>query len=235
MKYRYLIVLFVVTIFSCKKTVRKNIVETENKNESSKELVDYECTYDNKVNSLGKGLVILPTSFEIYKDSLLLDKQFDLDMYADEVELCSKYHKPDYGIMQLVCLEETDKSYKVIVNHVDIKYVPKTEEYIFVRWNDYIMNSFGIRRKDKNQPIYIEANKNSEKLDLPTGLESLCPLEVKNDWVKVRWDCFYNDQDGVNEERQSCHDYTKKCGDSMTGWLKWRTDSEINIGIFITT
>ena len=51
------------------------------------------CSYDNQVSSLGIGLIIAPSKFEIYSDSLLKDKIANWDMYEDDgkINLCSKF------------------------------------------------------------------------------------------------------------------------------------------------
>ncbi len=109
------------------------------------------CGYDNQVSSLGVGLVIAPTTFEIYHDSLLKDKMASWDMYQDasNLNVCSKFFKPDYGIMHFVCIGITHKAYKVLVNFSDIKYLPKTKNYNFETWEEYILQSYGISRMER--------------------------------------------------------------------------------------
>jgi len=164
---------------------------------------DQNCSYDNQVASLGFGLIIAPQKFEVYNDSLLSDKTASWDMYKDEsnITICSKFYKPDYGIMHFVCLAKGEKAYKVLVNYSDIKYLPKTNNYVFENWEEYIVQSYGIRRITKdngdipiNNPLRMKPENDADTLVIPKGQELFCPMEIKGDWVKVRYDCFYNDE-----------------------------------------
>ncbi|MEA5406066.1 hypothetical protein VB776_24215 [Arcicella sp. DC2W] len=203
--------------------------------------LDNNCSYDNQVSSLGIGLIIAPSKFEIYNDSLLSDKIASWDMYEDEskMNLCSKFFKPDYGIMHFVCIAKSEKAYKVLVNFSDIKYLPKTKNYEFKTWDEYISQSFGIRRLtndngdiSKKITLRIKPVDNSDTLASPLGLELFCPMEIKGDWIKVRYDCFYNDENN-SYEGEPCHNYIDKCKNPLTGWLRWRQENHLLIDIFL--
>jgi hypothetical protein len=58
------------------------------------------------------------------------------------------------------------------------------------------------------------------------------PLEVKGEWVKVTYDCFYNDENNAFEG-EPCHTYIDKCQNPVVGWLKWKQDNKILIDIFL--
>ncbi|HYG39528.1 MAG TPA: hypothetical protein VD908_12950 [Cytophagales bacterium] len=202
---------------------------------------DHNCSYDNQVSSLGIGLIISPSRFEIYNDSLLNDKIASWDMYKDEgkINLCSKLFKPDYGIMHFVCIAKSEKAYKVLVNFSEIKYLPKTKNYDFKTWDEYISQSFGIRRLinnkgdfSKNYSLRIKPNDNADTLVIPKGHELFCPMEIKGDWIKVRYDCFYNDENN-SYEGEPCHNYIDKCKNPLTGWLRWRQENQLLIDIFL--
>jgi hypothetical protein len=251
MKRQFLIILILTIIFSCgqkntnKESVNDTIVEASidtsstlpNKNLVSKD----NCGYDNQVSSLGIGLIIAPSKFEIYNDSLLSEKTASWDMYEDEgrMNFCTKFFKPDYGIMHFVCIERNDKSYKVLVNFSDIKYLPNTTNYDYKSWDQYISQSFGIRRLtnspediSKNFPLRINPDKSADTLAIPEGYELFCPIEVKGDWIKVRYDCFYNDENN-SFEGEPCHNYIDKCKNPLTGWLQWRQENKLLIDIFL--
>ena len=202
---------------------------------------DTNCSYDNQVSTLGIGLVIVPSKFEIYNDSLLSNKLLSFDMYEDEpkMNICPKFFKPDYGIMHFVCIEKTAKFYKVLVNYSDVKYLPKAHNYDFKTWEQYILQSYGLKRisnngdlVSKSLPLRIEPRENADTLSIPKGYEMFCPIEVKGDWVKVTYDCFYNDVNSLYEG-QPCHDYIDKCEKPLIGWLKWKDKNNLKIETFL--
>jgi len=199
------------------------------------------CNYDNEVASLGIGLIIAPSTFEIFNDSLLTEKIASWDMYEGEskISLCSKFFKPDYGIMHFVCLAKSEKAYKVLVNYSDMMYLPKNKNYDFKTWEEYIAQSFGIRRLTYHNdditikhPLRIKPNDKADTLVIPNGQELFCPMEIKGDWIKVNYDCFYNDENN-SFEGEPCHNYIDKCKNPLTGWLRWRQENQLLIDIFL--
>ncbi|MBB6005221.1 hypothetical protein [Arcicella rosea] len=250
---RQFLIIFILTIFfSCGQrsniseskidTIDNSSVDTLSTQPINKQIdQDNDCSYDNQVSSLGIGLIIAPPKFEIYNDSLLNDKIASWDMYEDEskINLCSKFFKPDYGIMHFVCIAKSEKAYKVLVNFSDIKYLPKTKNYDFKTWDEYISQSFGIRRLtndngdiSKKYTLRIKPEDNADTLVIPKGHELFCPMEIKGDWIKVRYDCFYNDENN-SYEGEPCHNYIDKCKNPLTGWLLWRQENHLLIDIFL--
>ena len=141
--------------------------------------------------------------------------------------------------MHFVCIGKTDKAYKILINYSDIKYFPKTKSYDFKTWDQYILQSFGIRRLSAQTgditaslPLRIEPSDNADTLPILKGHEMFCPIEVKGDWVKVKYDCFYNDENNPNEG-EPCHNFIGKCKNPLTGWLRWRQESKLLIDIFL--
>ena len=59
-----------------------------------------------------------------------------------------------------------------------------------------------------------------------------CPLEVQGDWVRVRYDCFYNKASNPHEG-QPCSEYIAQCKTAPTGWLRWRQDNKLVIDIML--
>lgn len=200
-----------------------------------------DCSYDNEVSSLGNGLILAPAKFDIYNDSLLTNKYASWDMYEDaaRINICSKFFKPDYGIMHFVCLSKSQKAYKVLINASDIKYFPKTKSYDFKTWDEYILQSYGIRRLTSStgdisaiSPLRIAPRDNTDTLAIPPGYEMFCPIEIEGDWVKVKYDCFYNDENSLHEG-EPCYDFIDQCKNPLTGWLRWRQANKLLIDIFL--
>lgn len=213
---------------SIKITIKENPSENEN---------DQNCSYYNTTNSLGIGLIKAPAIFELFNDSLLKDRMLKVNVYEDEdqINFCSVFHKPDYGIMHFVCIEKSENFYRVLTGFSDQKFLPNREDYEFKSWEDYILDSYGIRRALKFKEtnfLKMEPLDNSQNITIPDGHELFCPIEVKGDWVKVKYDCFYNTTDNPYEG-QLCHDYIDTCDKETIGWLKWRNKNEITIDIFL--
>ena len=201
------------------------------------------CSYDNEMASLGLGLVMAPSTFDIYNDSLLTDKLASRDLYSDNdtlVDICPKYFEPDYGIMHFVCTGETEKAYKVLFNYAQVAYLPKKKEYKFQSWDEYITTSMGVRRLTSDEgavyqpaePLRREPQDGADTLTIPESYELFCPIEVNGDWVKVKYDCFYNLEEN-KFEGQPCHNYITKCKNPITGWVRWRRGNKVLIDIML--
>jgi hypothetical protein len=199
------------------------------------------CTYDNAVSTLGIGLVIVPTKFEVFNDSLLKERWMTGDLSSGDSSLarvCPKFYKPDYGIMHFVCVGKTSQSYRVLINYKEEKYLPKTTTYHFKTWEAYIMESFGVsfassesERNASAQPLRTAPAATADTLSLPEGRASFCPVRLQGDWLQVNYDCFYN-QDDNPHEGTPCHQYISECKTPLTGWLRWRKDQHLLIDIF---
>ncbi len=211
--------------------------------QSTQNTQSFGCSYDNDVSRLGIGLVLVPSKFEIYNDSLLESRleRYDMDHDSEKINICAKFFKPDYGIMHFVCVDSSKKAYQILINHDKIKYLPKTKAYVFKSWNEYITESYGVRRlsigeKDSPvahlQPLRTVPLNTSDTLAIPAGYEMFCPIEVKGDWLKVKYDCFYNDEDNKHEG-EPCYNYIDQCKTPVTGWLRWKKKNKLLIDILI--
>ncbi|NEM96119.1 hypothetical protein [Pontibacter burrus] len=244
MRLLFLAIVFAIT--ACSQPDQNSNSETEtgrlatvsSKKASSaqvKSIVASNCEYDNLTKTLGIGLVSVPAAFELFSDSLLTSSYMQWDMYSSDVPpkpVCSKYYSPEYGIVQFVCLAKTTKYYKVLSGYDQVFYLPVEDGYEFTTWYDYILSSFGVRRNTdlgdewKNQPLRKLPDLSSGELKIPEGLEMFCAMEVKGDWLKVKYDCFYNTETPI-EEGLPCHQYIDKCNDTVTGWLKWKDGNNV--------
>ncbi|HEY8896785.1 MAG TPA: hypothetical protein VIM79_18300 [Niastella sp.] len=201
------------------------------------------CTIENEVASLGIGLVIAPNSFALYDDSTLTDKPEFIDMHkqADSLSgICTMVFDPEYSLMHFACVGQTENAYQVLINHSQTKYLPRKKEYQFQTWEQYLLQSFGIRRRtdetgEIEKPLTAlrkSPGDSANAIELPAGHEMFCAMEVQGDWLKVQYDCFYNDEDS-KYEGQPCHNYIGKCTDGTTGWLRWRKDNKLLVDIFL--
>jgi hypothetical protein len=239
---KILAMLFLTLLISCnneipnKSTSKSSVDKNSIDSSTIVNLLSDECNYENNVNSLGIGLIKAPLEFVLYNDSLLSSIYATINIEAEEnsINFCPKFYKPDYGILQFVCLEKTSTFFKILINNSEIKFLELSKEYDFVSWKDYILTSYGIRRKETylNLPLFAKSNENAQVITIPDGYELFCPLEVDGDWVKVKYDCFYNDKNN-SFEGETCHQYIDKCKNSVIGWLKWKNENDLLIEIFL--
>jgi hypothetical protein len=245
-----IVAVLALSLFSCGQNqqklapLKKEIVPvTIDSNASAgKEHYDGRCNIDNEVSSLGIGMVIAPLKFALYDDSLLRGEPQLVDMYEKYDSLnnvCSCVFDPEYGLMHFACTGKSAKAYRVLINYSQVKYLPREKEYQFKTWEEYISNSFGIRRKTESDstqtPIGFVRKEPSDQADtisIPAGLEMFCAMQVKGDWVKVQYDCFYNKENSPYEG-QPCHNYINKCSNPLTGWLRWRQGNKQLIDILL--
>lgn len=203
---------------------------------------DGRCGLDNDVSSLGIGMVIVPLKFSLYDDSLLSGDPLLVDMYEKYDKLnnvCSCVFDPEYGLMHFACTGKTNRAYRVLINYSQVKWLPRQKDYQFKSWEQYIESAFGIRRKttadSTRTPIGLvrkDPTDEADSVSIPAGQELFCPLQVKGDWVKVQYDCFYN-SDNNPYDGQPCRNYINKCPNPITGWLRWRQDNKQLIDIFL--
>lgn len=200
------------------------------------------CTYDNEVSTLGIGLVIAPNKFEVFNDSLLTERWLTGDLSSGDTGLariCPKFNKPDYGIMHFVCVGKTPQSYRILINYKEVKYLPKTTTYAFKTWEAYIMESYGVARSTseseaafRSQPLKTAPDGAADTLAIPAGRELFCPVQLQGDWLQVKYDCFYNEENNPHEGTP-CQEYISQCNTPLTGWLRWRRDQHLLIDIFL--
>ena len=192
------------------------------------------CSYENPVSELGQGLVIGGLRFSVYRDAALAELMFNVDLSSGKTPagFCPKFLKSDYGIAHLICLEASQHHYKVLVDSSRMAYLPKVAGN-FVTWEEYIVGSMGIRRKDNDtQQLKVAPDDGAANREVPAGHELFCAMEMKDDWVRVTYDCHYNLEENPYEG-MPCHEYIDKCTDPLTGWLRWKEGSKVRVDVFL--
>lgn len=198
-----------------------------------------QCSYENPTSTLGVGLLHLNSGTEndfvlnLYNDEKLTDPFCSWNLYEDsESPFCAKYHKPDYGLVELVVVNILPGAYQILVNEGDLKYAPRTSAFVYLSWESYFKQSFGVRRKEKSSPLRQQPDVSAKVVSLPNEThELLCVLAVEGDWMQVKYDCFYNREENP-QEGKACSYYMDQCGQSATGWLKWREGNQITMDVF---
>ena len=204
--------------------------------------IENKCSYENETSTLGMGLVLAPSGFALYNDSLLTDEFAGIDIYRDQAafsRICPKFFMPDYGIMHFVCVDSTANAYQILTDFSSVKFIEKDSGAEFTTWENYILRSFGIRRLAENKSaapvqddLRVGPSEDSEVLAIPEGFEMFCPMEIRDHWVKVKYDCFYNTDENPHEG-EPCYNFIGDCKDPLTGWLKWREGNKVLIDIFL--
>jgi len=196
------------------------------------------CEYETETSSLGIGLLLMPQKYSLFKDSSLSKIISNEDMYALDDEsplICAKFSKADYEIMHFICLENSESYFKILYNNNQTAFVPKDEKYTFKSWKNYIRESYGVRRQndfEKSNPLKTNPNTNAVDIIIPDEPELLCVFDLKGDWIKVQYDCFYNSP-AAEHEGEPCHTYIKECGSKKQGWVRWRRGNKLLIDIFL--
>jgi hypothetical protein len=57
-------------------------------------------------------------------------------------------------------------------------------------------------------------------------------MEMRGDWVKVKYDCFYNDENN-KYEGQPCQNFVNQCQNPLIGWIRWKQGNKLLIEIFL--
>jgi hypothetical protein len=198
------------------------------------------CDYGTATSSLGIGMVLPPDKIEIYNDSLLKDNYFVWQVskdYNPPKPACTLYYKPDYGFVHFVCLDTSATYFKVLINYDEIKYLPRSGDYTFESWEEYVFNSFGgiKRRSDKKtsyQPLRKSPEDNADTITIKNSDATFCPMEMRGDWINVKYDCYQNIEDVPGEPRH-CQEHIGKCGNTSTGWIRWKKGNQILIEIYL--
>lgn len=249
---RIILTVILVTLFSCqqgKRTEKKIKIPIEKANQESvtprkthqkikKAEPSNPCYYENVTSDLGIGLVTPGNSmaerFQVFNDSILTQLFKEVNTHTNEaLNLCAKYNKHDYGILHFICLERTNRYFKIIVNHDEIKYLSKADSgYKFITWDEYIKTAYSIKRKREQRTNFIFENPSasSDKIELPKErLERFCVLKVQGEWLQVKYDCFENQAKNENE-LTPCEEYIDQC-ELLTGWIRWRRNNIVLVEI----
>ena len=112
-----------------------------------------------------------------------------------------------------------------------VKYMKRTKGYRFRAWDSYIMESAGISQDDDDVDNYNsfiirkEPSINADTIFSNYQGGTLCPLEVKGDWVKIIYNC--------SPEGTPCTEIKKDCNNPKTGWVRWKKKNEVLVVILL--
>jgi hypothetical protein len=124
---------------------------------------------------------------------------------------------PDYFLLALKCVGENETRYEVIVNEETglKKFVRKDIPALkLVTWEEHITKAFAISFNQEKNPLREIPKGKVKNTDLPKEV-TFHPIEIKGDWLKVRWDS------------------SKKAKNEVEfGWVKWKENNNLLIELF---
>jgi hypothetical protein len=224
--HKKLFLLPIVLVLSCSSTIKTKrdtqipgqVVSTENLNIQS--------TSINVEKTIGIVTLSSKVSFS-KKDTIRLLNQngstwFKFSFYYDDSD--GKYDfmndefkpyafNPDYFKLGLVVSKKlADRKFLVIVNHEKtIEKIIEIKEYLeFRRWDEYLLSSFAVGFNALDNPLLETPAIGSKKVTV-NEKTPYHPIEIKGEWLKVRW---------------------KIEGNESTGWIKWKRDGLLIVSIF---
>jgi hypothetical protein len=150
-----------------------------------------------------------------YKFSFYYDDSDGVYDFQNENFQPYAFH-PDYFVLALLVVKRTDDSYVVMVNqkHGLTKMLPKADFLRFCSWSDFIITKvFSIKPNEKSNGVLSDSVKGS-LLELDLDNITLHPVQIKDDWLKVRW----------------------KVGQNWSyGWIRWKNKGELLITLSMTS
>lgn len=202
---------------------------------------EFNVKYENPTSKLGEGLLKLnhrnKSEIQFYNDSQLNSRFNAWNPQEPSQKLYPKFYELDYGICDFICTEIGSNYYKVLINYEEEKYVPKTNGWSFISWKKLIENSYGVTRKKENRTKNHLRKKPSEDseiipLEIKTH-ENFCVIQLANDWINVQHDCIYATDEYMNFEGEPCANYIEKCGNEKIGWMRWKEEGNLLVGIYL--
>ena len=174
---------------------------------------------------LGIGFVIASDPYQ-YEDGshyqhFFVDKE--LKMKWSNGDITPYFYKPDYALYHFICLEKTDRYYKILINDFSTAYIPNDPHFYFKTW-DMILIDASVVRLTEDNPIRDELN--SASRIVPYNCRS-GQLEVKDViekdgeyWIQVSFS-------------PTCEDVMDQYSPRTYGWIQWRTKNKLLVDILL--
>ena len=149
-----------------------------------------------------------------YDDS---DGEFE---YANDSFEPFAFHQ-DYFLLALKCVGRANGRYEVIVNEETglRKYVRGGDPALkFETWEEHLLTTFAINFNREENPLLNEPEGQLKSVSF-TERVVFQPVEVRGDWLKIRWNANGNSEN----HRRVEYDY---------GWIRWKMDERLLIEVF---
>lgn len=142
-----------------------------------------DCYYQNNNEDVGIGLLLWvgdcekPVSF--FNDKNLTQNVFELIFCNQPKEVCPIFYKPDYDIMHFAVKSKEQNSYEVYVNDLNTLYLSANKQFVFVTWEDFLLNhTMGIREIN-GKGIYKIITVNNDTITVKA--------ENSNEQKQIKW------------------------------------------------
>lgn len=201
--------------------------------------------YSKKHFDIGLVKILFPNRdyyenhLQLFKDSTMR-KPFDWNIKDTIIKPIFFFQ--DAEILCFSCITKGSNYYEVIISDSgESMYLPINNLTKFITWDKFLIGSFGVRRKNETlkdqskQRLYKAPSEKSLVIEIPNeDQELLCVQDVKNEWIKVKYDCTYNTDEYLHHEGLPCKRYIDSCETSPSGWLKWRNNDSLLIELYLT-
>jgi len=178
-----------------------------------------------------KGLLVLNSQRPDRKDFIRFYNDdgtlwYEFTFYYDDSDGKFEYENenfapfafhPDYFLLALRLAGEDKNHYEVIVNEdTGLKKLVKKDDPAlkFETWEQHIVKAFAVKFDPKENPLRESPDAKSKNIDLPKDV-FFHPVEVKGEWLKVRWDKSEQPPKKVVE----------------FGWVRWRNNTQLLVGL----
>lgn len=155
---------------------------------------------------------------EFYEDKGLSNRLSN----ADHELIAPYFYKTDYGLLHFICLEQTDRYFKVLLNDAKVGYLKRDGSFKFLTWSEVLAGA-SVRRNDLKNPIYVERSQNSSVIKVDCDREYLRVKELREEngtyWMRIGYtgDCDpYANDENLKE-----------------GWIQWRKNDQLLVQIFL--
>lgn len=152
---------------------------------------------------------------------------YEFSFYDDDVNGSSAQSKSefqpfafhrDYFVLALKCVGKDANRFQVVVNESTglTKFIRRRDNtFKFQTWQAHILDLFAVGFDRSNNPLRAGPGERAGPLTLPPSDATFQPVQIKGNWLKVRWN--------VSGDHK---------GKVRYGWVKWKQDGELLIERF---
>ncbi len=179
----------------------------------------------NQTTGLGIGFLIPENPYKFDDNNppqnIFSDKACSIK--SDSKNIFPFFRKPDYGLYHFICLEKTERYYKVLINDSEIGFIPNNTDFYFKTWSTLLMKS-SVQRISKEIPIRSNYTAQGKTFDYPCQRDLFTVediIEVNGEyWMYVSY-------------AENCVAYPDQVTKLNYGWLKWRDQKKLFVTILL--
>lgn len=142
-----------------------------------------DCYYQNNNEDVGIGLLLwvgdCEKSVSFFNDKNMTQKVFELVFCNQPKEVCPIFYKPDYNIMHFAVKSKKQNSYEVYVNDLNTLYLSTNKQFVFVTWEDFLLNHTTGIREINGKEIYKVIAVNNDIITIKA--------ENSNERKQIKW------------------------------------------------